>query len=66
MSSRAPIADEAPLSVPSARCGVALSPARAGNGGLIVWPFHGNGPVAVELATGDAVVIHLDSGTQEA
>ncbi len=38
--------------------GVALSPARAANGGLIVWPFHGDGPVPVELATGDAVVMH--------
>ncbi len=38
--------------------GVAVSPARAANGGLIVWPCHGGGPAAVELATGDAVVMH--------
>jgi phytanoyl-CoA dioxygenase PhyH len=38
--------------------GVALSPAHAGNGGLWVWPFDGNGPVPLELDPGDAVVMH--------
>ena len=38
--------------------GVALSPARADNGGLVVWPFGGGEPTAVELQPGDAVVMH--------
>jgi hypothetical protein len=38
--------------------GVALSPAHAGNGGLLVWPFDRDEPEPVELAAGDAVVMH--------
>lgn len=38
--------------------GVALSPARASNGGLVVWPFDTEGQDALELAPGDAVVLH--------
>ncbi|HZD86808.1 MAG TPA: phytanoyl-CoA dioxygenase family protein [Gaiellaceae bacterium] len=37
--------------------GVALSPARAANGGLVVWPFDGE-PEPVELEPGDALVMH--------
>jgi hypothetical protein len=38
--------------------GVALTPAHAANGGLVVWPLDGaeRKPVALELAPGDAVV----------
>jgi hypothetical protein len=38
--------------------GVALSAAHRENGGLRVWPFDGTGPEALELAPGDAVVMH--------
>jgi hypothetical protein len=38
--------------------GIALSPARASNGGLWVWPFDAAEPIPVELDTGDAVVMH--------
>jgi hypothetical protein len=38
--------------------GIALTPAHAANGGLLVWPFDGDGGEAVELAPGDAVVMH--------
>jgi hypothetical protein len=38
--------------------GVALSPAYAANGGLVVWPFGGGEPVALDLEPGDAVVLH--------
>jgi ectoine hydroxylase-related dioxygenase (phytanoyl-CoA dioxygenase family) len=37
--------------------GVALTPARAENGGLVVWPFDGE-EEALDLAAGDAVVMH--------
>ena len=39
--------------------GVALTPAHAGNGGLVVWPFDGaeGDTQALELAPGDAVVL---------
>ena len=37
--------------------GVALTPARASNGGLVVWPFDG-GQEALELGAGDALVMH--------
>jgi hypothetical protein len=40
--------------------GIALTPAHAGNGGLHVWPFDTDGPEPVELAAGDAVVMHPD------
>lgn len=40
--------------------GVALSPSRAENGGLHVWPFDGGGCEPVELEPGDAVVMHPD------
>lgn len=38
--------------------GVALSPAHAGNGGLVVWPMDGGDPEALELDAGDVVVMH--------
>jgi hypothetical protein len=39
--------------------GVALTPARAGNGGLIVWPFDAEDePEPLDLAAGDVVVMH--------
>lgn len=38
--------------------GVALTPAHPSNGGLLVWPFDGDGPEPVELAAGDALVMH--------
>ena len=38
--------------------GVALSHASAANGGLVVWPFGSDEPQALELAPGDAVVMH--------
>jgi hypothetical protein len=38
--------------------GVALTRAHAGNGGLVVWPFDGRPPLALELEPGDAVVMH--------
>jgi hypothetical protein len=38
--------------------GVALSAARSDNGGLIVWPFDRDATENVELAPGDAVVMH--------
>ena len=38
--------------------GIALSPAHAANGGLVVWPFDGGGPEPLELEPGDAVVMH--------
>jgi hypothetical protein len=38
--------------------GVALTPAHAANGGLVVWPFDGGDPLPLELAPGDAVVMH--------
>ena len=37
--------------------GVALSPAYERNGGLLVWPFDGEGPVALTLEPGDVVVM---------
>jgi hypothetical protein len=37
--------------------GVALSPGRATNGGLVVWPLDGRGPQAVEVEPGDVVVM---------
>jgi ectoine hydroxylase-related dioxygenase (phytanoyl-CoA dioxygenase family) len=39
---------------------VALTPAHAGNGGLVVWPFDGaaGDTLALELEPGDAVVLH--------
>jgi hypothetical protein len=37
--------------------GVALSPAHAANGGLVVWPFDGDEPEPLELAPGDVVVM---------
>ena len=40
--------------------GVALTPQRAANGGLHVWPFDGDGPEPVELAPGDVLVMHPD------
>jgi hypothetical protein len=38
--------------------GIALTPACAANGGLVVWPFGGRPPAALDLAPGDAVVMH--------
>jgi hypothetical protein len=38
--------------------GVALSPNRAANGGLVVWPLEGGEPEPVELEPGDAVVMN--------
>jgi hypothetical protein len=38
--------------------GIALSPAHAANGGLVVWPFDAAKPHALELEPGDAVVMH--------
>jgi hypothetical protein len=38
--------------------GVALSPAHAANGGLVVWPFDADEPVSLELTPGDVVVMH--------
>jgi hypothetical protein len=38
--------------------GIALTPAGAANGGLVVWPFDGRPATALELAAGDAVVMH--------
>ena len=38
--------------------GVALSPAHARNGGLVVWPFDADQPEALELEPGDALVMH--------
>jgi hypothetical protein len=41
--------------------GVALTPARASNGGLVVWPFDApDEPEALELDAGDVVVLHPD------
>jgi hypothetical protein len=37
--------------------GIALSPSRRENGGLVIWPFDGE-PEAVELDPGDALVMH--------
>jgi hypothetical protein len=37
--------------------GVALVPNRRTNGGLVVWPLHGGEPEAIELESGDAVVM---------
>jgi hypothetical protein len=37
--------------------GVALTPNRRTNGGLVVWPLDGSEPEAVELAAGDVVVM---------
>jgi hypothetical protein len=37
--------------------GVALSPNRRANGGLVVWPFGGGAPTPLELEPGDAVVM---------
>lgn len=37
--------------------GVALSPNRRTNGGLLVWPFDGGGSVPVELEPGDVLVM---------
>jgi ectoine hydroxylase-related dioxygenase (phytanoyl-CoA dioxygenase family) len=37
--------------------GVALSPNRRSNGGLVVWPLDGGEEVAVELEPGDVVVM---------
>jgi hypothetical protein len=42
--------------------GVALTPGHDANGGLVVWPFDGAGPVAVPLEPGDAVAMHPDLG----
>jgi len=41
--------------------GVAPTPNRRTNGGLVVWPFRG-GRVPVELAPGDVVVMHRALG----
>jgi Phytanoyl-CoA dioxygenase (PhyH) len=38
--------------------GIALTPARPRNGGLVVWPFDTGRPEALELAAGDALVMH--------
>ena len=39
--------------------GIALSPAHAGNGGLVVWPFDApDGPEPLNLEQGDVVVMH--------
>ena len=38
--------------------GIALSPSRATNGGLQVWPLDGGPPEPVELEPGDVVVMH--------
>jgi hypothetical protein len=38
--------------------GIALSPNRASNGGLAVWPLDGGEVESVELEPGDAVVMH--------
>jgi hypothetical protein len=38
--------------------GVALTPGHGGNGGLVVWPFDGAGPVDVPLEPGDVVAMH--------
>ena len=38
--------------------GIALSRGHAGNGGLVVWPFDSEAPVALELEPGDVVVMH--------
>jgi hypothetical protein len=38
--------------------GIALTAAHAANGGLVVWPFDGADPRPLELAAGDAVVMH--------
>lgn len=38
--------------------GVALSPAHAANGGLVVWPFGATEPEPLELEPGDAVLMH--------
>jgi hypothetical protein len=38
--------------------GVALSPAHAGNGGLVVWPFDAAAPEPLVLQPGDVVVMH--------
>ncbi len=38
--------------------GIALSRAHEANGGLVVWPFDGTAPEALELEPGDAVVMH--------
>jgi len=40
--------------------GVALTPAHATNGGLVVWPFDSEDTAALELAAGDVVVMHPD------
>jgi hypothetical protein len=37
--------------------GIALTPNRRSNGGLVVWPLDGADPVAVELDPGDVVVM---------
>lgn len=37
--------------------GIALSPNRRSNGGLVVWPLDGDEPHAVELDPGDVVVM---------
>jgi hypothetical protein len=37
--------------------GVALTPNRRANGGLLVWPLDGGDPVPVELEPGDVVVM---------
>ncbi len=37
--------------------GVALSPGRSENGGLVVWPFGKDSPEPVEVDTGDVVVM---------
>ena len=42
--------------------GVALTPGRRTNGGLMVWPFRGGGPEPVELESGDAVAMHPQLG----
>jgi hypothetical protein len=38
--------------------GVALMPNRRGNGGLVVWPLDGGEPEAIELESGDVVVMN--------
>jgi Phytanoyl-CoA dioxygenase (PhyH) len=38
--------------------GIALTPADAADGGLVVWPFDGRPPTPLELDSGDAVVMH--------
>jgi ectoine hydroxylase-related dioxygenase (phytanoyl-CoA dioxygenase family) len=40
--------------------GVALTPSRPTNGGLVVWPLDGSEPTALELAAGDVLAMDPD------